>query len=76
MIGVGFRKGEKITLEASYSDSELDLAIALGESLATHNKGKVLVYLYNKGKPKVKILKTIKRVNTGFFGLRQKVVVK
>jgi len=76
MIGVGFSKGGKITLDASYGDNEFELAVSFGESLARHNKGTVVVFLYKKGIKKVKILKKIRLVNTGFLGLRRKVVTK
>ena len=76
MIGIGFKKNGKITLEASFEDSEFEAAKAVGESLARHNRHEVLVYLYTKGKPKVKVLKKIKLVRTGFLGLRRKVIAK
>lgn len=74
MIGVGFKNHKKITLEASFEDSEFEAAKAVGESLARHSKNEVLVYLYIKGKLKVKVLKKIKLVRTGFLGLKRKVV--
>jgi len=73
MIGVGFKKKGKITLESSFEDNELETAIMLGESLASHSKKTVTVFLYKKGSTKVKILKNIKMVRTGFLGLRKKV---
>jgi len=76
MIGVGFSKKGKIKLAASYEDNEFDLAVSFGEALARHNKGTVEVFLYKKGIKKVKTLKKIKLVNTGFLGLRRKVVTK
>lgn len=75
MIGVGFKRNSKITLEASYDDSEFDTAVALGEALARHNKHGVIVFLYHKGRQKVKILKKIKMVRAGFLGLRRKIAV-
>ena len=76
MIGVGFRGKKKIKMEASYDNSELETAVALGESLAHHNRGEVVVFLYDKGKPRVKVLKRIKAVRSGFLGLRRRVVVQ
>jgi hypothetical protein len=74
MVGIGFSKKGKITLEASYGDSELDTAIAMGESLARHGKREVIVYLYKKGKPKVRVLKRIKAVRSGFMWLGKRVI--
>lgn len=74
MIGVGFKKGKKITLEARYENGEFDTAVSMAEALARHNRGEVIVYLYFKGKPKVKILKRIKRIRSGFLWLGRKVV--
>ena len=73
MIGVGFKNKRKITLESSFEDNELETAIMLGESLASHSKKTVTVFLYKKGNTKVKVLKNIKLVRTGFLGLRRKV---
>ena len=73
MIGVGFKKKRKITLESSFEDNELETAIMLGESLASHSKKTVTVFLYKKGNTKVKVLKNIRMVRTGFLGLRKKV---
>jgi len=75
MIGVGFKRNGKIKLEVSYDDSELEVAIAMGESLARHNRGEVYVFLVTKGKPKVKVLKRIRRARSGFLGIGRKVVV-
>ena len=75
MIGVGFKNHKKITLEASFDDSEFEAAVAVGESLARHNRGEVTVFLYTTGKSKVKILKRIKLVRAGFLGLRRKVAI-
>lgn len=74
MIGVGFRKKRKITLEASYDNGDFDTAVATGESLARHSKGEVVVYLYFKNSNKVKILKRIKMVHAGFLWLGKRVV--
>jgi len=76
MIGVGvLHRDKRITKQASYDDSSLDTAIAMGESLARHNNDKIIVFLYSKGSSKVTVLKRIKRVRTGFLGLKQKIVV-
>lgn len=75
MIGVGFKNHKKITLETIFEDSEFETAVALGESLARHSKKLVIVFLYKKGSPKVRILKKIKLVRTGLLRLRKKVMV-
>ena len=74
MIGVGFKRNGKITCEARYMDGELETAMVLGEGLARHNRGEVLVYLYKKDRPGVKVLKRIRLTRTGFLGLGRKVV--
>ena len=76
MIGVGFKRNGKITLEASCLDNELESATAIGESLARHGRGEVVVYLYHKGKTKVKILKRIKPIRRGFLWLGKGVAVR
>jgi len=76
MIGVGFKRNGKITLEASCLDNELESATAIGESLVRHGKGEVIVYLYHRGKRKVKILKRIKSVRRGFLWLGKGVAIK
>ena len=76
MIGIGFRRNGKITLEASCFDNELESATAIGESLARHGKGEVVVYLYHKGKPKVKILKRINSIRRGFLWLGKGVTIR
>lgn len=74
MVGVGFRKGRKITLEVSFDNDSLESAVAMGESMARHNKKEVIVFLYTKDRPKVKVLKRIKAVRAGFMWLGKKVV--
>jgi len=76
MIGIGFKRNGKITLEASCLDNEIDAATAIGESLARHGKGEVVVYLYHKGKLKVKILKRIRSIRRGFLWLGKGIAVK
>ena len=76
MIGIGFRRNSKITREASCLDNELESATAIGESLARHGKGEVVVYLYHKGKSRVKILKRIKSIRRGFLWLGKGVAVR
>ena len=76
MIGIGFKRNNKITLEASCFDNELEAATSIGESLARHSRGEVVVYLYHRGKPKVKILKRIKSVRRGFLWLGKGVVTR
>lgn len=75
MIGVGFKNCRKITLESSFEESGFETALALGESLARHSKKQVVVFLYKKGCPKIKILKKIKLVNTGFLWLRRRIAI-
>ena len=76
MIGIGFRHNGKVTLEAKCEDSELDAATSIGESLAKHGKGEVVVYLFRRHKPKVKILKRIKLIRRGFLWLDKGVAVR
>ena len=76
MIGIGFKRNGKITREASCLDHELEAATAIGESLAMHGKGEVVVYIYRKNRPKVKILKRIKSIRRGFLWLGKGVVVR
>ena len=75
MVGVGFIRNGKIKLEASYSNSDLEIAIALGESLARHNNREVVIFLYNNNSRRVKILKRIKQVRTGFLWISKKVAI-
>jgi len=75
VIGVGFRKRGKITLEASYNNNELETAVTLGKSLSKNSKGEVIVFLYKKNKSKVKILKRIKLVRAGLLGMRRRIAI-
>lgn len=76
MIGIGFKRNGKITLEASCLDNELEAATVIGESLARHGKCEVAVYLYHKGSSKVKILRRIKSIRRGFLWLGKGVAVR
>lgn len=78
MIGVGFvNKGNhnKVKIDTSFGDGELEAAITMGEALVRHQKGDVAVVLYNKNDlTKCKILKRIKNKRAGFLSFKRKVV--
>ena len=76
MIGIGFKRNGKITLEARCLDNELDAATAIGQSLAKYSKNEVIVYLYHKNNTKVKTLKRIKSIRRGFLWLDKEVAVR
>jgi len=76
VIGIGFKHNGKITCEATCLDNELESATAIGESLARHSNREVIVYLYHRGKQKVKILKRIKSVRKGFLWLGKGVAIR
>ena len=76
MIGIGFKRNGRITLEARCEDNELDAATAMGESLGRNGKGEVLIFLHTKGKSKVRILKRIKSIRRGFLWLGKGVAVR
>lgn len=70
------KRNGKYTVCGNFDNDSLDTAIAFGESVAMHQKGYVTVELINKQGDKPLVLKKIKTIRKGFFGMRKEITVK